>query len=116
MWTADKLRTARLTRANVEYDGSSLAKALGVSSASVYRALQEPAAQMPLGDLSLQQRGSHVPPAMDLWAACRPSRRQASQGFFLSFRSGAALTFDDRQDGATAWVLLDEDSHPHIDG
>ena len=86
MWTAAKLRTARLTRANVEYDGSGLAMALGVSSASVYRALQEPAAQMPLGDLSLQQRGSHVPPVMDLWAACRPSRRQASQGFFFSFR------------------------------
>ena len=64
---------SRLTRANVEYEGSSLAKALGVSSASVYRALQEPAAQMPLGDLSLQQRGSHVPPVMDHCPACRPS-------------------------------------------
>ena len=64
---------SRLTRANVEYEGSSLAKALGVSSASVYRALQEPAAQMPLGDLSLQQRGSHVPPVMDHRLACRPS-------------------------------------------
>lgn len=43
VWTTDKLRTARLMRANREYDVSSIAKALGVSRASVYRALQEPA-------------------------------------------------------------------------
>ena len=40
VWTADKLRTARLMRASGEYDVSSIAKALGVSRASVYRALQ----------------------------------------------------------------------------
>ena len=41
VWTADKLRTARLMRASGEYDVSSIAKALGVSRASVYRVLRE---------------------------------------------------------------------------
>ena len=42
VWTVDKLRTARLMRASGEYDVSSIATALGVSCASVYRALQLP--------------------------------------------------------------------------
>ena len=45
VWTPDKLRTARLMRASGDYDVSSIAKALGVSRASVYRALQVPAQQ-----------------------------------------------------------------------
>lgn len=44
VWTEDKLRTARAMRASGEYDVSSIAKVLGVSRASVYRALNLPPA------------------------------------------------------------------------
>jgi DNA invertase Pin-like site-specific DNA recombinase len=39
VWTEDKLRTARSMRESGEYDVASIAKVLGVSRASVYRAL-----------------------------------------------------------------------------
>ena len=42
VWTGDKLRTARVMRASGDYDVTSIAKVLGVSRASVYRALQLP--------------------------------------------------------------------------
>jgi DNA invertase Pin-like site-specific DNA recombinase len=42
VWTEDKLRTARAMRASGDYDVASIAKVLGVSRASVYRALDLP--------------------------------------------------------------------------
>lgn len=42
VWTDDKLRTAQVMRASGDYDVTSIAKVLGVSRASVYRALQLP--------------------------------------------------------------------------
>lgn len=42
VWTQDKLTTARAMRASGDYDVSSIARVLGVSRASVYRALQLP--------------------------------------------------------------------------
>ena len=42
VWTEDKLKTARVMRAGGDYDVTSIAKVLGVSRASVYRALQLP--------------------------------------------------------------------------
>ena len=42
VWTEDKLKTARVMRASGDYDVSTIAKVLGVSRASVYRALQLP--------------------------------------------------------------------------
>jgi DNA invertase Pin-like site-specific DNA recombinase len=42
VWTEDKLRTARAMRASGDYDVASIAKVLGVSRASVYRALELP--------------------------------------------------------------------------
>ena len=42
VWTQDKLRTARAMRDSGDYDVSSIAKVLGVSRASVYRALGLP--------------------------------------------------------------------------
>jgi DNA invertase Pin-like site-specific DNA recombinase len=42
VWTEDKLRTARAMRASGDYDVTSIAKVLGVSRASVYRALDLP--------------------------------------------------------------------------
>ena len=42
VWTEDKLKTARVMRASGAYDVTSIAKVLGVSRASVYRALQLP--------------------------------------------------------------------------
>jgi DNA invertase Pin-like site-specific DNA recombinase len=42
VWTDDKLRTAQVMRASGNYDVTSIAKVLGVSRASVYRALQLP--------------------------------------------------------------------------
>ena len=42
VWTEDKLKTARVMRASGDYDVTSIAKVLGVSRASVYRALQLP--------------------------------------------------------------------------
>jgi DNA invertase Pin-like site-specific DNA recombinase len=39
VWTTDKLKAARAMRASGEHDVSSIARALGVSRASVYRAL-----------------------------------------------------------------------------
>ncbi len=42
VWTADKLRTARAMRESGDYDVASIAKVLGVSRASVYRALDFP--------------------------------------------------------------------------
>jgi len=42
VWTDAKLKTARAMRDNGEYDITSIAKVLGVSRASVYRALQPP--------------------------------------------------------------------------
>jgi len=42
VWTEDKLRTAQVMRASGGYDVTSIAKVLGVSRASVYRALGLP--------------------------------------------------------------------------
>ena len=42
VWTGDKLRTAQVMRASGDYDVTSIARVLGVSRASVYRALQLP--------------------------------------------------------------------------
>ena len=42
VWTEDKLRTARSMRASGDYDVTAIAKVLGVSRASVYRALGLP--------------------------------------------------------------------------
>jgi len=42
VWTQDKLRTARSMRASGDYDVTAIAKVLGVSRASVYRALELP--------------------------------------------------------------------------
>jgi len=42
VWTGDKLRTAQAMRASGDYDVTSIAKVLGVSRASVYRALELP--------------------------------------------------------------------------
>jgi DNA invertase Pin-like site-specific DNA recombinase len=42
VWTADKLRTARSMRASGDYDVAGIARVLGVSRASVYRALDLP--------------------------------------------------------------------------
>ena len=42
VWTQDKLRTARAMRASGDYDVTAIAKVLGVSRASVYRALELP--------------------------------------------------------------------------
>ncbi len=42
VWTQDKLRTARAMRDSGDYDVTSIAKVLGVSRASVYRALGLP--------------------------------------------------------------------------
>lgn len=42
VWTADKLTTARVMRDSGEYDVSTIARVLGVSRASVYRALARP--------------------------------------------------------------------------
>jgi len=42
VWTEDKLRTARAMRDSGDYDVSAIAKVLGVSRASVYRALGLP--------------------------------------------------------------------------
>ena len=39
VWTEDKLKTARVMRASGDYDVTSIANVLGVSRASVYRAL-----------------------------------------------------------------------------
>ncbi len=44
VWTADKLRTARAMRDSGEYDVAGIARVLGVSRASVYRALSQPPA------------------------------------------------------------------------
>ncbi len=42
VWTEDKISTARAMRASGDYDVTSIAKVLGVSRASVYRALTLP--------------------------------------------------------------------------
>jgi DNA invertase Pin-like site-specific DNA recombinase len=42
VWTGDKLRTAQAMRASGDYDVTAIAKVLGVSRASVYRALELP--------------------------------------------------------------------------
>ncbi len=42
VWTEDKLKTARAMRESGDYDVTSIAKVLGVSRASVYRAVQLP--------------------------------------------------------------------------
>ena len=42
VWTSDKLRTAQAMRASGDYDVTAIAKVLGVSRASVYRALELP--------------------------------------------------------------------------
>ena len=42
VWTPDKLRTARAMRDSGEYDVAGIARVLGVSRASVYRALSQP--------------------------------------------------------------------------
>ena len=42
VWTEDKLRTAQVMQASGDYDVTSIASVLGVSRASVYRALQLP--------------------------------------------------------------------------
>lgn len=39
MWTADKLRVAKAMQASGDHDIASIARVLGVSRASVYRAL-----------------------------------------------------------------------------
>ena len=44
VWTSDKLRAARSMHASGEHDVASIARVLGVSRASVYRALRPPAA------------------------------------------------------------------------
>lgn len=41
VWTPDKLKTARAMKASGEHDVSSIARVLGVSRASVYRAIAE---------------------------------------------------------------------------
>jgi len=45
VWTEDKLRTAHVMRDSGDYDVTSIAKVLGVSRASVYRALGLPTLQ-----------------------------------------------------------------------
>ena len=45
VWTDAKLKTARSMRASGDYDVASIAKVLGVSRASVYRALEPSAAE-----------------------------------------------------------------------
>jgi DNA invertase Pin-like site-specific DNA recombinase len=45
VWTEDKLRTARAMRESGDYDVAAIAKVLGVSRASVYRALELPATE-----------------------------------------------------------------------
>ncbi len=42
VWTQDKLRTARSMRDSGDYDVTAIARVLGVSRASVYRALGLP--------------------------------------------------------------------------
>ncbi len=42
VWTPEKLRTARAMRASGDYDVAGIARVLGVSRASVYRALELP--------------------------------------------------------------------------
>lgn len=42
VWTPEKLKTAKAMRASGEYDVAGIARVLGVSRASVYRALQLP--------------------------------------------------------------------------
>ncbi len=50
VWTQDKLRTARSMRDSGDYDVTAIAKVLGVSRASVYRALGLPTLELGISE------------------------------------------------------------------